>query len=347
MQFRDRVLSFFILGAVVVAPFVHCGGDPEGAPPPEADAAPDVRRRPPKVPGDSGDEVFPEPSDEGLRTEGGGTRFTPIYRRTSYADGTEEMRFAMFEDRLLGTYCWVEEVGPDVYACVPFMSAGEEGFSDPGCTEPVIALPFDTGQKFAELRDSTRCARKIAKLGMLRPGKSYRRTPDGGCFVLYENGVRTPRTEALELSSFGTFTRSKDTTPFPRERSGSRLALESWRLSGDDGSFEVRAPRIVDLARSSGGTILRGTDRKLRFFPARNRLVELSGYFADDTCTTPAVGFEPATTSWLSAHLRMSVGGIGDHLAVLRESGLVTRERSGRSVLYRRTAVGDVLIGTD
>ncbi|MEV3919694.1 ArsR/SmtB family transcription factor [Actinomadura coerulea] len=55
---------------------------------------------------------------------------------------------------------------------------------------------------------------------------------------------------------------------------------------------------------------------------------------------------EPATTSWLSARLRMSVGGIGDHLAVLRESGLVTRERSGRSVLYRRTAVGDVLMGT-
>ncbi|MGW5417708.1 ArsR/SmtB family transcription factor [Actinomadura geliboluensis] len=54
---------------------------------------------------------------------------------------------------------------------------------------------------------------------------------------------------------------------------------------------------------------------------------------------------EPATTTWLSARLRMSLGGIGGHLAVLRESGLVTRDRSGRSVLYRRTAVGDVLVG--
>ncbi|MFI0373611.1 ArsR/SmtB family transcription factor [Actinomadura sp. 1N219] len=55
---------------------------------------------------------------------------------------------------------------------------------------------------------------------------------------------------------------------------------------------------------------------------------------------------EPATTTWLSARLRMSIGGIGDHLAVLYASGLVTRERSGRSVLYRRTAVGDMLVGT-
>ncbi|MBO2464542.1 ArsR/SmtB family transcription factor [Actinomadura violacea] len=54
---------------------------------------------------------------------------------------------------------------------------------------------------------------------------------------------------------------------------------------------------------------------------------------------------EPATTTWLGARLRLSLGGVGDHLAVLRASGLVTRERSGRSVLYRRTAVGDVLVG--
>jgi DNA-binding transcriptional ArsR family regulator len=52
---------------------------------------------------------------------------------------------------------------------------------------------------------------------------------------------------------------------------------------------------------------------------------------------------EPASTSQLAATLGQSLGGTGDHLAVLREAGLVTGARSGRSVLYRRTPVGDAL----
>ena len=52
---------------------------------------------------------------------------------------------------------------------------------------------------------------------------------------------------------------------------------------------------------------------------------------------------EPASTTQLTAALSMTLGAAGDHLAVLRESGLVTRIRSGRSVLYRRTPLGDAL----
>jgi DNA-binding transcriptional ArsR family regulator len=52
---------------------------------------------------------------------------------------------------------------------------------------------------------------------------------------------------------------------------------------------------------------------------------------------------DPASTTQLAATLGQSLGGLGGHLTVLRESGLVSGARSGRSVLYRRTPAGDAL----
>ncbi|MGW4178643.1 ArsR/SmtB family transcription factor [Streptomyces rubiginosohelvolus] len=52
----------------------------------------------------------------------------------------------------------------------------------------------------------------------------------------------------------------------------------------------------------------------------------------------------PITTTQLTESLNMSLGAVGDHLSVLRRSGLVGGTRVGRTVVYRRTALGDALL---
>ncbi|MFG3182512.1 MULTISPECIES: winged helix-turn-helix domain-containing protein [Streptomyces] len=52
----------------------------------------------------------------------------------------------------------------------------------------------------------------------------------------------------------------------------------------------------------------------------------------------------PASTSHLARSLAMAPGAVGDHLAILRDAGLLARARAGRSVLYRRTPLGEALV---
>ena len=52
----------------------------------------------------------------------------------------------------------------------------------------------------------------------------------------------------------------------------------------------------------------------------------------------------PTTTTDLARALGLTAGGASQHLAVLRDAGLVHGHRVGRSVLYLRTAAGDDLL---
>ncbi|MFJ9892601.1 helix-turn-helix domain-containing protein [Streptomyces sp. NPDC091280] len=52
----------------------------------------------------------------------------------------------------------------------------------------------------------------------------------------------------------------------------------------------------------------------------------------------------PMSTSQLTAVTGQALGSVGRHLRVLLDAGLVQRRRAGRSVLYSRTAAGEIVV---
>jgi len=54
---------------------------------------------------------------------------------------------------------------------------------------------------------------------------------------------------------------------------------------------------------------------------------------------------EPLPTIEIARRLRVTPSAVSQHLKVLHETGLATRARDGRQVLYRRTTLGDELMG--
>jgi DNA-binding transcriptional ArsR family regulator len=52
----------------------------------------------------------------------------------------------------------------------------------------------------------------------------------------------------------------------------------------------------------------------------------------------------PCSTTELARRMQLTPGAVSMHLTVLHHSGLVVRERAGRSVLYRVSAIGEALL---
>ncbi len=52
----------------------------------------------------------------------------------------------------------------------------------------------------------------------------------------------------------------------------------------------------------------------------------------------------PRSTTDLAQRLEMTAGGVSQHLGALKDAGLVTAQRNGRSVLYCRSALADELV---
>ncbi|MET7461573.1 helix-turn-helix domain-containing protein, partial [Nonomuraea sp. NPDC005501] len=54
---------------------------------------------------------------------------------------------------------------------------------------------------------------------------------------------------------------------------------------------------------------------------------------------------QPASTQDLARRLELAEPGVSRHLTALRDAGLCTSHRTGRYVLYARTAVAEALLG--
>lgn len=78
--------------------------------------------------------------------------------------------------------------------------------------------------------------------------------------------------------------------------------------------------------------------------PSREELAALIGGTRAVILATLA---EPTSTTDLARMLNRSAGNVADHLGVLLENGLITKQRARRNVLYSRTELGESLLGTN
>ncbi|MEU0463410.1 ArsR family transcriptional regulator [Amycolatopsis sp. NPDC006131] len=116
------------------------------------------------------------------------------------------------------------------------------------------------------------------------------------------------------------------------------------RVAGVRGSTHRSEPQPAGGA-ASGVAGVRGSAREADILwaarPPSASAVRLLGRARAELLTAL---HSPATTTDLARALAVTPSAVSQHLRILRENGLVTRERSGRSVLYVITPLGEALI---
>jgi DNA-binding transcriptional ArsR family regulator len=127
-----------------------------------------------------------------------------------------------------------------------------------------------------------------------------------------------------------------------------RFSDQTWpdRTVGDDGML------FVPVTLTSGTWLCEQADRFALVYPVRGPGAPVET--VTDGAIDRLIGAgrarilaeleRPATSSELAAALRLSLGTVGGHLTVLRETGLVAGARVGRRVVYRRTELADALL---
>ncbi|MDP4502892.1 winged helix-turn-helix domain-containing protein [Nonomuraea turcica] len=156
---------------------------------------------------------------------------------------------------------------------------------------------------------------------------------------------------AGRLAAYGWQSALEDLSPRVHWRRGGRIELEMRSISGPR---RLGGKGLLFLPSAFMRTIavyLEDAWPYAMIYPARGIAAapaapdaDLSSLIGRSRALILAELAEPATTTQLAALLRQSVGTTGEHVAALRRTGLITGTRTGRSVLYARTPLGDALI---
>ncbi|GIG61665.1 transcriptional regulator [Longispora fulva] len=123
-----------------------------------------------------------------------------------------------------------------------------------------------------------------------------------------------------------------------RPTAGAGLLLLPSAFAGPGVHTRVRPPEPPQLAYPARGT---GTLWESRPLPRTDAVAAVLGRSRTLLLTELDA---PASTTELARRTGISPSGVSQHLTALRDAGLVSAHRAGRSVLYARTAVAESLL---
>ncbi len=123
-----------------------------------------------------------------------------------------------------------------------------------------------------------------------------------------------------------------------RETAGTGLLLVPSAFAGPGPHTRVSLPEPPQLAYPARGV---GSLWEPRAITGSNAIAAVLGR----SRTLLLTGLEsPASTTELAHRTGMSAAGVSQHLTALRDAGLVSTHRAGRSVLYARTSVAESVL---
>jgi DNA-binding transcriptional ArsR family regulator len=109
------------------------------------------------------------------------------------------------------------------------------------------------------------------------------------------------------------------------------------------GAFSWERPSVIEGEPWQPTVIYPARGVALLWEPDRDAKPELAGLMGATRARILTALDAPQSTTELASQLRMTAGGVSQHLSVLVDAGLAARQRERRVVLYARTPLGDQL----